>query len=143
MAMEIDPKFDVEITQSKLTTYFSARPNNFKLERFLGSGAGANAWLVRHRKQAGDRWGRIVVKTPLGISESGYDEDPFGVGFGVEEFQAERKLLEVSSCPPLLLFLLRFGHPVATLTDWSSLSRRLYVPGIWSDLSSFAAETTP
>ncbi|KAK7923720.1 kinase-like domain-containing protein [Apiospora marii] len=92
--MASDDQFRSSITESKLTTYFSARPNNFQFERWLGSGAGANAYLVRYRKQAGDRWDRIVVKTPLGIAETGYDEDPFGVGFGVEEFKEERKLLD-------------------------------------------------
>ncbi|KAK7968783.1 hypothetical protein PG988_007856 [Apiospora saccharicola] len=93
MGMDLEPKFDRQITESHLITYFATRPNNFQLERFLASGAGANAWLVRYRKQAGDRWGRIVLKTPLGISAAGYDEDPFDVGFGVEEFKAEKNIL--------------------------------------------------
>ncbi|KAK8139988.1 hypothetical protein PG984_000054 [Apiospora sp. TS-2023a] len=109
MGMDLEPKFDKQITESHLITYFATRPNNFQLERFLASGAGANAWLVRYRKQAGDRWGRIVLKTPLGISAAGYDEDPFDVGFGVEEFKAEREILNAIRTRHLVK-LVQFSH---------------------------------
>lgn len=96
MRLDLDSKFDPQITESHLITYFATQPNNFQLERLLGSGAAANAWLVKYRKQAGDRWGRIVLKTPIGIAATGYDPDPLDVGFGVNESSEERELLEVS-----------------------------------------------
>ncbi|KAK8091926.1 hypothetical protein PG997_002287 [Apiospora hydei] len=93
MGLNLDSKFDPQITESHLRIYFATCPNNFEFQRFVGNGAGANAWLVRHRKQAGDQWDRIVIKTPLGIAASGYDPDPLDIGFGVNEFAQERKLL--------------------------------------------------
>ncbi|KAK7937881.1 uncharacterized protein PG986_014749 [Apiospora aurea] len=76
MGLNLDSKFDPQIIESHLRIYFAARPNNFQFQRSVGNGAGANVWLLRHRKQAGDQWDRIVVKTPLGIAASGYDLDP-------------------------------------------------------------------
>ncbi|KAK8086090.1 hypothetical protein PG994_001064 [Apiospora phragmitis] len=86
-------KHDSTITESHLTTFFAARPKNFQLERQLGSGAAANAWLVRYRKQAGDPWGRIVLKTPVSIAESGYVPNPLDVQLNILAFENEIRLL--------------------------------------------------
>ncbi|KAK7913947.1 hypothetical protein PG985_011650 [Apiospora marii] len=68
---------------------------NFKLDRFLGKGVTAHAWLIRHRKQEKDPWQKLVLKTPAYV-EGSLREQQFANGpEGVTEFHEEAGLLKL------------------------------------------------
>lgn len=89
----------IEKLKGRLTGYF-ADSNKFALDRYLGEGVHAHAWLVRHRKQDKDPWSKMVLKTPTFAANDIYNEALIHGPESVEDFREEAKLLKVSKPQP-------------------------------------------
>lgn len=91
---------ELGLIRNRIKGYFGDS-RNFKLDRFLGKGLAAHAWLVRHRKQEKDPWRKMVLKTPAYV-EGPLRQEQFADGpEGVTEFREEAGLLQVSLGPSL------------------------------------------
>ncbi|KAK8075730.1 hypothetical protein PG997_010393 [Apiospora hydei] len=92
MAEEDDKKQQIERTRTRLRGYLEP-DNKFKLERHIGSGAEAHAWLVqRQGPNDGDLGTKYVIKTPSFIERPDRAER-FQSSEGTTVFDKERKLL--------------------------------------------------
>ncbi|KAK7961705.1 uncharacterized protein PG986_002530 [Apiospora aurea] len=92
MAEDNDKKPQIERTRTRLRGYFEA-DDKFKLERHVGSGAEAHAWLVQRRgPNDGDPRTKYVIKTPSFIERPDRTER-FQSSEGITVFDKERRLL--------------------------------------------------